>query len=330
MVADRLESDFFCREPAWAAMVAARGAAKVEASRNSLPATRTSVGRPFLKKGTTMLQIIRNWFASAAQTTRRPFRASPGIETLERREVPAASLTADYMAATKQLLVEGTEGADVIQVQQFGPLTSVRNNGAAIWIHVHSASGSTSWTTSLDAATNPVYKVQVRALGGNDWVDLSGLSSPIETRVEGGWGNDTLIGGPGNDVLIGGGGDDWLSGRGGNDFLYGGWEDGWIDGGSDKDTLYGGADNDWIDGGADNDLLDGGSENDFLFGRGGADRLFGGAGNDYVDGGDDGVADYLNGGTGNDYFQCDWYWTGRSWANRDNVSDFAWGDAYYG
>jgi Ca2+-binding RTX toxin-like protein len=71
--------------------------------------------------------------------------------------------------------------------------------------------------------------------------------------VEGGSGNDTLLGATGNDQLDGGEGNDVLQGRQGND------------------TLIGGGGNDLLVGATGNDLLDGGTGADTLSGGGGVD-----------------------------------------------------------
>ena len=59
--------------------------------------------------------------------------------------------------------------------------------------------------------------------------------------IDGGAGNDTLFGGDDDDTLIGGDGDDQLTGGEGKDN---------ISGGAGKDTIFGGTDGDTVDGGA--------------------------------------------------------------------------------
>jgi VCBS repeat-containing protein len=75
----------------------------------------------------------------------------------------------------------------------------------------------------VEGALDGIPELRVEAFGGNDHIDLTGLSSPA--LVEGGDGDDTIIGGAGDDRLFGGAGADVLSGGPGEDLLDGG-EDG--------------------------------------------------------------------------------------------------------
>jgi Ca2+-binding RTX toxin-like protein len=156
--------------------------------------------------------------------------------------------------------------------------------------------------------------VVVRAGGANDRVELHpALTTTV--FVDGGAGDDVILGSNGPDVLFGGAGADTIDGRGGNDVILG-------DGGSDagalvtvapadegKDNLSGGAGLDVIRGGGGGDRIDGGDGRDDLFGDGGddvitagpgifGDFMDGGAGNDVLVGGDGG--DDQHGGPGND------------------------------
>ena len=70
-------------------------------------------------------------------------------------------------------------------------------------------------------------------------------------------GDDTLDGGSGNDTIIGFGGYDEISAGSGNDTVFGGPRD---------------------------DVIDGGGGNDVLWGNFGGDDIFGGSGNDFIDG----------------------------------------------
>ncbi|PWU28218.1 hypothetical protein DK254_20430 [Pseudomonas sp. RW407] len=78
-----------------------------------------------------------------------------------------------------------------------------------------------------------------------------------------------LQGGEGNDALIGYASDDRLSGGAGNDWLYGEAGHDWLEGGIGNDRLYGGVGNDTLIGGAGSDYLIGGEGSDvYRFERG--------------------------------------------------------------
>jgi len=106
--------------------------------------------------------------------------------------------------------------------------------------------------------------------GENDYV-----REDVE-RVEGGSGDDTLLGDGKANVLLGRAGNDRLAGAEGDDLLVGG------------------SGNDQLSGDVGNDTLFGSGGNDLLFGADGDDDLKGEAGNDTLDGGVG--TDRLNGG----------------------------------
>ena len=159
-------------------------------------------------------------------------------------------------------------------------------------------------------------------LGGNDTLD-------------GGAGDDVLLGGVGDDTLTGGAGADQLLGGVGDDLLYVDAADTVVEGGSGVDTVrvqgavgvvldlaeaeveivYGGAGGDRLlstggvsvtmDGGAGDDILLGGSGDDTLRGGVGSDVLDGGSGDDclIMDGEDNGA--FIDGGDGYDRVQVE-------------------------
>lgn len=98
--------------------------------------------------------------------------------------------------------------------------------------------------------------VRVFGQGGDDWLIASFLERPA--YLDGGAGDDFLVGGIAGDILDGGAG---------SDFLIGGIQS--IDG---SDTLVGGAGRDGLIGHLGADLLDGGEDEDILLG--GAFRVF--------------------------------------------------------
>jgi hypothetical protein len=62
----------------------------------------------------------------------------------------------------------------------------------------------------------------VKGLGGDDTINAGTASPPVPIILDGGLGNDTIIGSRGDDTIIGGGGNDILDGGGGADTLLGG------------------------------------------------------------------------------------------------------------
>ncbi|MGF1538273.1 MAG: peroxidase family protein [Elainellaceae cyanobacterium] len=101
--------------------------------------------------------------------------------------------------------------------------------------------------------------------------------------------DDTLNGGLGDDLIVGRGGDDTLSGYAG------------------EDNLIGRSGNDHLSGGTEGDRLIGRSGNDYLVGDSGSDTLVGGSGRDTLIGTNGeargvGELDVLTGGNGRDRF----------------------------
>lgn len=218
-------------------------------------------------------------------------------------------------------LIDGGDGDD--QLQGLG--------GADVIL----AGNGNDW---VNGDANPK-QVMMTQSAGTLFATLPALSA-IAPAVHG---NDFLDGGAGNDTMLGDGGDDWILGGEGNDQLWGDNPFGslpaslhgrdQIDGGSGNDILIGSGDDDTLAGGAGNDqlygddyynqmadeyqgrdLLDGGDGFDYLEGGGSHDTLKGGAGDDTLvgdytsadsaDGNDvlygDGGNDLLTGGGGHD------------------------------
>ena len=94
---------------------------------------------------------------------------------------------------------------------------------------------------SIDIGTTENLVVNMN--GGNDAFSATGnLAALIKVTVNGGAGNDTILGSNGNDVLLGGAGNDFIDGQQGNDTaLLGDGDDvfQW-DPGDGSDTVEGG------------------------------------------------------------------------------------------
>jgi Ca2+-binding RTX toxin-like protein len=109
--------------------------------------------------------------------------------------------------------------------------------------------------------------LQVEGLDGNDTIDLSalGFAGPaFGTTVDGGAGNDTLIGSDRDETFLGGTEDDQMTGNGGDDTFSGGPGTGSASGGADNDTAD--ATVETFDGGPGQDGI-------VVFGTDGNDRI---------------------------------------------------------
>jgi Ca2+-binding RTX toxin-like protein len=103
-------------------------------------------------------------------------------------------------------------------------------------------------------------KARLNENRGTDGDDTINGFTSITNRIDGGPGNDTLIGGPYGDTLRGGADNDHLEGGNGNDELAGG---------ADNDRLEGGNGYDRLEGGRGDDTLHGGQGSDiYVFSRG--------------------------------------------------------------
>jgi Ca2+-binding RTX toxin-like protein len=102
------------------------------------------------------------------------------------------------------VIVAGTNKADTIGIS--GSAGNVAVTGLPSLVNITGAE-------STDQLT-------VDALGGNDTIDASALQTAIQLTLDGGTGNDQIVGSAGADMLIGGDGNDVVNGRGGNDVAF--------------------------------------------------------------------------------------------------------------
>jgi Ca2+-binding RTX toxin-like protein len=114
-------------------------------------------------------------------------------------------------AQPDNVIVQGTSGDDVILA--FGDATGTSVLGLAARVNM----------TGAEAAND---RLTINALAGDDVVEASGLgAAAIGLIVNGGDGNDVIIGGDGNDTLNGNAGDDVIIGGPGIDVIDGGGDD---------------------------------------------------------------------------------------------------------
>jgi uncharacterized delta-60 repeat protein len=155
--------------------------------------------------------------------------------------------------------------------------------------------------TSLD-----VVRIAVLAGDGNDSVngvnlaarDISG--EDIRVTIDGGAGDDVLLGHQGRDRILGAAGNDKIHGAAGDDWLSGNSQKDRINGGDGNDSIFGNGGGDRLEGSAGNDTVLGGDQPDGLAGGEGDDSLMGEGGHDRIDGG--AGLDFMSGGGGNDIF----------------------------
>ena len=230
------------------------------------------------------------------------------LESLENRRLLAADVQLDGNILT----VDGSNKNDRI-------FLSVVNTDLNVTVNKQ----------TFTFASADVTSIEIDGSKGNDWITIDGSVSVDafinggagNDRVIGGGGNDTILGDKGNDRLRGGGGNDTISAGGGNDHVWGDDGDDIAHGDGGNDHLFGGAgldqlfgdaghdalageaDDDQLFGGAGHDRLRGGAGNDELFGEGGKDQLYGELGDDLLVGGGDN--DKLWGGDGNDVIKGD-------------------------
>jgi Ca2+-binding RTX toxin-like protein len=220
------------------------------------------------------------------------------IEPLEDRLVlsapiitmPPAAPRADVSLRGGILQINGSSGNDRITLSVSHHSTStVLPFQPADVVLIVKINGKT-W--SFDAAD--VGRIRINGGAGNDRIQIqsppkfswddhcnrdlgpSWFTVEFPLMIDGGAGNDTIVGGELDDTIHGGAGNDSIMGMGGADHLFG-------DAGNDQ--LIGGADDDTLDGGDGADLLAGEVGNDSLIGHGGSDSIYGGKGDDRLIGG---------------------------------------------
>jgi hypothetical protein len=253
--------------------------------------------------------------------------------------LPAAFSPAGALGASAQVdkthddlaYLAGNGEKNNISVSVSGRTFTVTDTGATISAGTGCTSVNANQVTCTDIPGGPINYVGVGAGDQDDSVTING-STP--SWVDGGGGNDRLIGGTVNDWLWGSAGDDYLDGRLGSDLVSGG--DGTdvadfssrtgaltitLDGnagdgeagendniGDTIEEIRSGSGNDTVTGGPAANSLNGGAGNDTLTGGAGDDAIDGGAGQDSLNGGDgndairsrDGVTDQLTCGVGAD------------------------------
>ena len=177
----------------------------------------------------------------------------PALESLEGRTLYAAvaPLAVTVVETNAVISVTGTRGADEIHLSlNVADSNLVDVLSAGVVVH--------TFDKSLVAG------ISIKAGAGNDLITCDtglGLALELAVNLDGGSGNDTLLGGDGPELLVGGNGKDVLTGGAGDDRLFGK---------NGVDSLDGGLDDDVLSGGNGRDILTGGFGADIFIGK---DRL---------------------------------------------------------
>lgn len=198
----------------------------------------------------------------------------------------------------------GTTATDVVLNLPNGSVRAVLEPFATGQLRLRSLDTPQSFEETI--FNIPSGMLTINGGGGDDFVDAS--TAGVAVVLNGGDGNDTLIGGDFDDVISGDGSNDQIDGNAGNDTLNGGSGDDVISGGADNDFVWADAGEDVVSGGSGHDRLFGNAGDDSINGDDGDDELYGGSqkdtlsggdGNDYVDG-QGGAGDRISGGNGTD------------------------------
>jgi hypothetical protein len=227
--------------------------------------------------------------AAAAGIVAGPGSAAPALKAGKDSHLRKEARFESPRLRNGELTIEGTNGGDriALRLQAGDPAVlqvDVGDDGTADF--------------SIDRAT--VAKIVVEAGNGDDLVRIDEgngvFADSIPTTIDGGNGNDNLVGGSGAEALLGGNGDDILVGGSGASTLSAGNGNDNLVGGSGVETLLGGNGNDTIDGNRGNDVaeMDNGDDT-FVWDPGdGSDTIEGGNGKDTMRFNGAGVAEQID------------------------------------
>jgi len=149
----------------------------------------------------------------------------------------------------------------------------VDGNGTSFDVLIEEVAGNVVLTDGLltwDTGSNTLTRVEGVVLvgsSGSDTLDASAFTL-FGVRLEGGDGDDVILGTSLNDVIFADGGNDFVAAGSGNDIVFGGAGDDLLIGNAGEDQLNGDDGNDRVLGGAGVDTLSGGLGNDDVDGQG--------------------------------------------------------------
>ncbi len=249
-------------------------------------------------------RVQSNAGKTAAQRRRPAANPNQPTELLEARAVLSVSTL--FVGGELSIIIDG---ADSVVVRP-NPADTNPQNGAPLQVLQNGVAATTVSTVQVQ----DVKSIRIRGGGSANQIDLSAVqadtfTSLVSIRVDGGDGNDTILGSADlNDTIIGSDGDDSIVGGSGNNT---------IDAGDGNDTIEANAGVDTVDAGDGNDLVTAGDGSDNVRAGDGNDIVSGEDGDDTIDAGDG--ADLVNGNAGNDSVSGDF---GPDTLNGDAGDDF--------
>ncbi|MDP1576699.1 MAG: hypothetical protein Q8L76_08040, partial [Cypionkella sp.] len=128
--------------------------------------------------------------------------------------------TADSTAFVATTVIYGGVGADTITALNVA-------DGTALVIYGDSDTAGLRYSDAVGAKNGNgwLFDATKTASGNGDMIDVSqvtaGAAGVVRVVIDGGTGNDTILGSQGADLIAGGSGNDMISGNGGNDLLFG-------------------------------------------------------------------------------------------------------------
>jgi Ca2+-binding RTX toxin-like protein len=217
--------------------------------------------------------------------------AAGRVETLETRRLLSASAS---LAATGVLNVVGTTGNDTIEIAQSGGNVGVSLNGSLLNV----TRGRKSLGTSVNTTANPIKRISVQGLAGNDAI-IYDASVTIPGAIVDGNGSDQITSpGTANLTVRAGGGDDIVTLGDGNYLVA-------LGDGNDQVTVGNGNSMIGTNARTGDDNVDNftvGNGNNTVTYHGGIDNVILGTGNDSIKASGDAVSGItVSGGSGADF-----------------------------
>lgn len=182
---------------------------------------------------------------------------SGGSKTVVQATPHGAYVNIDCGSGNDEIVLENLRGSHNITLKGFGGADTLRiNDTRTSFANVYTV--DTGVITRNTPTVQPgVFEVATITHEGFETLDLLAGFGPDQVTVRGSHSGQAVIidGGGGNDTLVGGSGGETLRGNRGNDILLGSTGADVLEGGDGRDLLIGGLGVDTVDGGADPDIV---------------------------------------------------------------------------